>query len=94
MNAVEDDLSSDMQFVAFKRLYYGLELQREHRHFLGAPAEKSCEVMKTYRRYSAKYCMATGELQHPYPAASLACGDFNMFYVIPRSCISHFVYAS
>jgi hypothetical protein len=35
MNAVEDDLSSDMQFVALKRLYYGLELQREHRHFSG-----------------------------------------------------------
>nr|WP_172691675.1 hypothetical protein [Citrobacter freundii] len=50
--------------------------------------------MKTKRRYSTKYCMATGELQHPYPAVSLACNDFNMYNVIPRSCISHFVYAS
>ncbi|MGT5474593.1 hypothetical protein ACRWGE_22990, partial [Escherichia coli] len=27
-------------------------------------------------------------------AVSLACNDFNMYNVIPRSCISHFVYAS
>ncbi|MDA4179444.1 hypothetical protein NY836_19115, partial [Escherichia coli] len=60
----------------------------------GLPQRKSGEAMKTKRRYSTKYCMATGELQHPYPAVSLACNDFNMYNVIPRSCISHFVYAS
>ncbi|QAZ74830.1 hypothetical protein FORC82_p309 (plasmid) [Escherichia coli] len=35
MNAVEVDLSSDIQFGALKRFYFGFELQREHRHFSG-----------------------------------------------------------
>lgn len=41
MNAVEDDLSSDMQFVAFKKALLWTWIKREHRIFLGDRENRS-----------------------------------------------------
>jgi hypothetical protein len=70
LNAVEVDLSSDIQFGALKGFILDSNYKGSTDIFLGAPAEKNGEAMKTKRRYSTKYCMATGELQHPYPAVA------------------------